>query len=720
MAKLSPSQVKIVAKIVSQGLEEEAIFGTLEGMEQSVADRIISGMGSKLSPSTNEPATFEVSNIKKEYVPKPVDYDLNKPEELAMAISQKKGIPYQEAYEEVAMNPRTSRALQEGNSFPILSRVGDEITKGFRGLSGLSAMVIGEDPYERMANPVRDDAGWFDSFIGNVANDPLTYTGAPVAKGISKLGGQAIAQSPKWLSGMKEGAIASLGEFGLTQAQQAEEGKVQNDGLLQGAIQTTLGGTMGSAVGKYSDVLDAKQAIKDSPNILKKVDATESAKPDDLIEIDYSGQGGDVIKDDSFTDIVIKNPKQHRQRIIQDVMDGTGFSKKQAESVPPYARGVFANIDDKGKNKINEYITIADTHLNDGMSKTPFDVVGDMFVKGEKAIDQARIKAGQTMGDIEKQYLSGANGGVFDGAIDTNPFKTKWAELMAEYGGMVRKVGDDGKVSYESTINKKMVPENDRIDFAEIDKEINELGDFVTGEYLRSLEKNMSKIMRQGKGVSTRSGKMNSEADVATNKMISMGRDLIGDQIEANGGKEARDLYNASKKDYAKYWTAQDFIQRRLGKGLQDESGETMARGASMVSAMLNSNQDRNTKTLARMINNLNGEDIGKHAIMAKFAMQTAGDKKGGTLAKLPKTQGEYVSRAIDWGIDKVTHKGALSRDFEGMTSMVEKAQPKQATSFLDLISNNPIANATSGILSNYGQPALRSGFRSLGNNNEQ
>jgi hypothetical protein len=117
------------------------------------------------------------------------------------------------------------------------------------------------------------------------------------------------------------------------------------------------------------------------------------------------------------------------------------------------------------------------------------------------------------------------------------------------------------------------------------------------------------------------------------------------------------------------------------------------------------------------MINNLNGEDIGKHAIMAKFAMQTAGDKKGGALAKLPKTQGEYMSRAIDWGIDKITHKGALSRDFEGMTSMVEKAQPKQATSFLDLISNNPIANATSGILSNYGQPALRSGFRSLGNN---
>ena len=54
------------------------------------------------------------------------------------------------------------------------------------------------------------------------------------------------------------------------------------------------------------------------------------------------------------------------------------------------------------------------------------------------------------------------------------------------------------------------------------------------------------------------------------------------------------------------------------------------------------------------------------------------------------------------------------------MTELVQKAQPQRARSFLDLIQDNPVAKYGAQGLQNFGQPALRSGIRGLGGNDEQ
>lgn len=877
MAKLTEAQFESVLQLIEKGDEDESILAELEGMGQEDANFIIQGMGGggEIAP-------------KKEFTPKPIEYNLDDSQELAQAISQKEGVPFQEAQERVAGFPRREKAFMKGDKFPIVSTIFDVASAPMRGLSGLASSLTSDvSPMERMSRTQAPKGegvlGVADEFGQNILTDPLT----PISGGLSGLVRGGIKQYAPKLGNIGVGALEGLGmgsaEFGAEQLKRAETGE-EAQGLSDYAMQAGGGALLGGIGGKIGDVIQGRKEIAESPNILRKAEQAEKVRPDDNIELDYSGEGLDEIKEADIVDVAFKNPKQYKERIIKDVMDGTGFTKKEAESVPSYARGMFANIDEQGKKDLNKYIMQAEVaNSGDRNAMTPIEQVGMMFVDGKNAIDKARSQAGKTMGEVENKYLSknleysapldgyvqvthgskdpnfdgkirrskynepfdgifasyGDNteyGGVknisydvkndkiasmgdtdfdyeksveflkkeypdadddtieemyevvfedaniferevnpfeefgyedlgeaswqaqnlrglgavdqgFDavevsdefgtsilipygskakeskktkGGINTKPFKDKWADLMAEYGGMVREVAEDGKVNYKSTDNKKMVPPSMRKDFQEIDDEINELGDFVTGEYLRSVEQNMSEIMRSGSGVSTRMGKMNTKADVATNKMIKMGRSLVGDQIEAKGGKEARDLYNNARKDYAKYWNAQDFIQRRLGKGIADEeTGEVATRGGSMVQAMLNNNQDRNTKTLARMINNLTGEDIGKHATMAKFAMQSIGDKRGGAGGSLLKSKGEYLSKAIDWGVGKVTNKG-FGKDFEGMTSMVSQAQPNKQRSFLDLIQDNPVTKFGADALQNFGQPALRSGLRGLGGNNEQ
>jgi hypothetical protein len=685
-------------------------FGELEFPDGTSEEQMKASINSAIASGALKPQVEENIEPQKEYTPPELKYNLDDPQELAQAISQKEGVSYEEAYERVAGKPRSERANYEGANFPLASNIADVVTLPYRSLAGLSSVFSGEDPLDRMAKPVSEDENPYTGFLGNMANDAFSYT----PTGVAKLGGQALANSPKLMQGIKEGVVAGLGEYGLSEYQKEEEGIETGNGLGTGLLQSAIGGVAGGAFGKFADMANTKKSMQDSPNILRQADEAERIRPDDNIELDYSGEGLDQVKESDILEVAFKNPKQYRERIIKDVMEGTGFSKKQAESVPPYARGMFANIDEQGKKDLNKYIMQADlANSGNRNAMTPYEQVGQMFVDGKNAIDKARSEAGSTMGDVERKYLSGSEGGVFDGAIRTDDFKNKWSDLMAEYGGMIREIGEDGKVTYVSTPNKKMVPPSMRKDFQEIDDEINELGDFVTGEYLRSVEQNMSEIMRSGSGVSTRMGKMNTKADVATNKMIQMGRELVGDQIEAKGGKEARDLYNNARKDYAKYWNAQDFIQRRLGKGIADEeTGEVATRGGSMVQAMLNNNQDRNTKTLARMINNLTGEDIGKHATMAKFAMQSIGDKRGGAGGSLLKSKGEYLSKAIDWGVDKVSRKG-FGKDSDGMMSMAISANPNQTPSILEQAGDNPYISSVGKTFSNFLQPkVVRAGGR--------
>ena len=128
------------------------------------------------------------------------------------------------------------------------------------------------------------------------------------------------------------------------------------------------------------------------------------------------------------------------------------------------------------------------------------------------------------MGDIEKQYLSGSSpdGSFMSGAISTADMKSNWSKLLEKHGGLINEGGE----LVPSTSRAPVIGDFYK-EFADADKMINGMGEYVTGEYLRSVEKSLSQLTKvAGAG---RNGVMNSEADMAVNKMIREKTSLIGD-----------------------------------------------------------------------------------------------------------------------------------------------------------------------------------------------
>lgn len=656
---------------------------------------------------------YEPKKPKGEYIPKPIEYDVNNPEELAMGLSQQRDMDYQNAMDLVAISPNVSKAMYKGEEYPLVAGASDALTLFPRGIAGLSALIGGEDPRLRTAQTKakQTDKPFYTLDGGsevaeNIMLDPFTYTGGGIANLARKSIAKVLPKVGAIGAGALEGLTAGSAEFGLEQERRRETGE-DLQGLGDYAMQAGFGTALGGGAGKLKQMSQAKKEIAEAPSILKKEASIPTNEVPDEITINYGVDGGDVLPDKPI-DFSKTNPVQAEEKMIQEIQTSTGLSKKQAKSIPNYASSLFVNMTDMDKTQLNDYMTQALYASRHSDATTPKEIVGDMFVKGEEAIKKAKQNAGAKMGEVENQFLSGG-GGVFDGAINTQSIKSKWGDLLEEYGGITKEIGEDGKVKYVDSQDKPMVTSAKLAEFIEADEQISKLGDFVTGKYLRALERNLADIPVFA--TAGRSGKMNNEADLAVHSIIDQTRELVGDQIEAKGGKEARNIYNQAKTDYAKYWTAQDFIQRRLGKIIGDDQIAT--RGGSMVTAMTGSNRDRNTKTLARMIKDLTGMEIGKHATMAEFAMQSAKDRRAKGGLKKPDLSFNGV---LNW----LSNRGELGKDLEGMAKMVEKSGSQRGASFLDLIGNNPVAKYGAQGLQNFGQPALRSGARSWESEEQQ
>jgi hypothetical protein len=637
-------------------------------------------------PQYAEKVTFETEQPKKEFTPKPVEYNLDDTAELAQAISQKEGIPYQEAQERVTGFPRREKAFMQGDKFPIVSTAFDVASAPARGISGLASLIGGGDAMDRMSQtksaPSQGIAGGLGEFAENMFLDPLTPMGAGISKVVSGGLTKLAPNLGKVSTGALEGLGAGSAEFGLEQLKRGETGE-QLQGLGDYAMQAGGGTLLGAGGGIIGDVIQGRKEIAEAPSVLK--------------------QGEDIALD--------IDPIKNEAKMLSEIKENTGFNTNQAKSIPIYAREMFANIDAQGKEQLNKYINQGRVSFAHPDQIGPFDEVGKMFVKGEEAIGRAKQQAGAKMGEIEKSHLQG-------GEIQTAPLKERWSEIMTDLARAERVV-EEGQVSYVDAPNRAMIDDEMLKQFTEIDARINKMGDVVTGQKLRDIEQTIGSIGARPN--STRSGVMNSTADRGAKLIVKDMRDLVGEQIKKEGGQEAFDGYKKAKKDYGEYWRQQDFIQRRLGLLIKDEAGEKMAtRGGSMVKAMTNNIQNRNTPALARVIKDLTGEDISKHAIMAKFAVHTAGDPKAGFTNAPNMSKSGLYDAVGGWLKGKTLQRGQTPQTFEGMTELVQKAQPNKQRSFLDLIQDNPVTKYGAQGLQNFGQPALRSGIRGLGFNDKK
>ena len=610
------------------------------------------------------------------------------PQEMAWEISQREGVPFAEAMELVAGNPRTAKSLLEGNNVAPISRLFDATSAIGRGAKGLYAMATGGDPLDAMAQTSAPDRtgvmGNIGEFAENVAIDPLT----PLSLGTGAIAKTAVTKFAPNLGRFVAGALSGGGagalEYGLEQGKRLETNE-DLQGVGDFALQVGGGGLLSGGADALGGIRQARKELKEAPSILR---SEVSQNP---FTKGASGFSTDPIKVE--------------QKMLEDVMANTGFSMNEVKSLPIYSRDMFANIDEEGKKQLQKYISLGRIANGKRSEITPYHEVGKMFLAGEEAINQARKQAGQKMGEIESQYLQG-------GAIDTAPLKKRWAELLEEWGGMVK--GEDG--TFKSAPNRSRASKPMRAEFEDADEVVSELGDFVTGEGLRDLEMALAEITPGY--ASTRSGKMNSKADAGINSFISDARELITERIRENGGDEALDAYRKAKSDYGKYWQAQDFAQRRLGLTIEDDAGEEIStRGASMVKAMMNSTDDRNTASLARMMRDLNGQDIGKQASMAKFAMEVADDNRAGSRTNMNElSKSGLLTKFIDWVGDKTVNRGHTPMEFEPMTNLVSQIDPNKPMSVYESAMGNKYAQGIGDTFQNYLGLGGRASIRSLTN----
>jgi len=693
MATIQPESLERLIDLEISGVIDEGDLDDIISLDQETADMLINDI-LKNNPLDTSDVSLSTPDVPQDTAWKADNAGLDDlaREVFRRAEAEGEPITMEEARLQTAYAPRGTRARLQPNAnqyFQPVADFKDVYDTGIRMGHGLFARSNDQQGIEDNVNPLeemyRTQANPQTGFLGtskevgeNIFRDPLTALGGPIAKGLFSLGSKLYQPASKLMSGLLGGAGVAGAEVAIEQEGRREQG-LPYMGLDETALNVGLGTVLGGASGKLSDVKSNKQALADSPNILGRAD----------------DEGIDLVES------VVSNPKKAEEKMLFDVMGNTGFSMNQAKSIPIYAREMFAQLDEGGKEQLNKYLTQGRVAASNTSLITPYDEVGKMFLRGEEAIGKARQQAGSTMGEIEGQFLQG-------GAIDMAPIKSRWSEIMADLARAERVVDDNGVVSYVDAPNRAMIDDDMMAQFMEIDNKIQQLGEFETGQRLRDIEQTIGNIGARPN--STRSGVMNSTADLAVKTIIPDMRDLIGKQIKEEGGEEAFKTYQQAKKDYGRYWNQQDFIQRRLGQIIEDAEGEKIAtRGGSMVKAMNNSAQARNAPALARMIKELTGEDIGKHGAMAKFGMQVAGDIRAGhRKVDISKTG------VMNWLKDKTVNRGIVGDTFGEMTDLVQKVNPNQTPSILEQAGSNPYVQATGDIFGNYGQSSLRSGGRGM------
>jgi len=613
--------------------------------------------------------------------PKP---SLKSPQDLAMAISQKEGIPYQDAYQRVANTPRSARAYYEGNKLPILSSVSDAITLPYRGFAGLSSLIAGGDPLERMAKPVREDENSYTGFVGSMANDPLAYTGNLFTKGISKLGGQALAQAPKWLSGLKEGAIASLGEFGLTQAQQTEEGVKQEDGLKQGALQVGLGSTLGAGIGKFSDYL-GKQA---TPTARQEVRKTQK----------------------EFADIDEKSVPM-------------GVDAEKWEQIHPmYQFGFNPKLKpEKGELDYKELLTIGKQSVKNRSIDPLEHTFREVGLPAFKEYKDIRKKVGSEIGDIRKQYIKDiqpiSKGGLLESmSDDLEEFGGyRVGQIVDDEGEEVLQVLDlDGDVVSKDFISPKVVKA------LEI---MNKMPQDLSGNKLELLRKQVERLA--DKDPITRQP-IYTQDDMALKSLISGIKSKIDEGIEGIAPDIAQD-FKMKREEYAKLTNNEQELGRLIGKSLESEGVETTKKGTSAMKRVVQSLQDQGSRGLWRDVKNRTGFDIERASARALQAMDEVGDPRSKSLLMEMGLMNEALASGLD-PTNMIKKKGVEAvegmKEFvnpKGLAGLQVEQQIKrtqQPRGMLDLIETNPNLDFSSAFAPYVGAVG-RSGLRGLTTNEQ-
>jgi len=128
----------------------------------------------------------------------------------------------------------------------------------------------------------------------------------------------------------------------------------------------------------------------------------------------------------------------------------------------------------------------------------------------------------------------------------------------------------------------------------------------------------------------TRSGKVSKPIDTSTKGLKKDIKDLVYKKISENTDEATLESYDQARKNYGKYSSNLDELQRRIGKVLEVDGKETSSRGANLISSMLNQKSNQTTKSLASAIEELDPSlNLLRESMIADLAMNASPSRGG-------------------------------------------------------------------------------------------
>jgi hypothetical protein len=680
MASLTKEEEELVFSLIDSGKEDIGVLDDLEGASREDVDYIIGlmrGSGEQSVESAETPT------------PKEPQYNLDEPNELAQAISQKEGISFQEAKAKVALLPRSERAKYSGASFPLLSNVGDVATLPFRSLAGISSYMGGGDLHERMGQTKSKDVEGFLPSAGQFAEDmmldPLTYAGGVVSKGLGKL----ATQAPKWLSGIKEGVVAGLGEFGLGSLQQEEMGVDTQGALQQGGIQSALGGGLGGSLGLAGDVLSKVRFNKEIPTARQETRLAQKELSN--IEAEAVPKGVDA--------------------------------KKWQEIHPMYRFGFNPELKPKkGEVDYKELLTIGTNSIENRGIDPLEHTFRNVGLPAYKEYGALKSKVGAEIGDIRKQNLQ------YIEPISKDELLENMNNDLVEFGGyQVKQVRDmDGsnpRLQIVDLDGDAIDSEDMSPNIAKTLKFLDKMPQDLSGNKLELFRKQI--IKNTPKDPITRQP-IYDQDDMALKTILGGVKERIDSGIEEIA-PEIAETFKSKRAEYAKLKTNHSELGRLIGKSVDADGVETTKKGTSAMKRVVQSLQDQGSRALWGDVKAKTGFDIERASARALQAMDEVGDPRSKSLLM----EMGLMNEALRGGVDpKSMIKRKGMEVIEGVTDFVSpkglaglqvEQQLKRAQrprGMLDLIEQQPYTDASSAFKP-YIQSGFRSGLRGLGGNNE-
>jgi len=565
-------------------------FDDMSSLDQNIPSDVLEALGYSSDEILTRQNTAEKDalNITNYTIDEPKTID--DPVELRRGIQNKYGLTEQQAREYVSLLPGQAREALKGNEFAPLATIGDMFTTGGDLLLGL----------------LQNDEPLLES-MARIDPNPYTSTGEP--KGMLRYVGESILKSPSTYATMPLGGFIGQGVS-----------KVLPAFFKTGTRMANVGNKAAQGVG---------QTVAD-------IAFDESTRPDELGNISGMNLGlsllgggalgaaaGGIAKTGRAAvkpkDITGTTPQEVIPQLEQKFLDKTGLTKKEMNILPMRARGVLEDITPDEKSLLDQYTIQAVKSSADRSVETPYEIVGRKWLKGEELLNNARQDAGKVMGEIEDQALKGAG-------VPSEEIWNSWNKQLNKLGLEI--AGEPGE-----TIVRKMEGRQGRSkasikNLQDITDELNDMGDIVSPASLRDLEQTIADYINDMPV--TRSGKVSKPIDTSTKGLKKDIKDLVYKKISENTDEATLESYDQARKNYGKYSSNLDELQRRIGKVLEVDGKETSSRGANLISSMLNQKSNQTTKSLASAIEELDPSlNLLRESMIADLAMNASPSRGG-------------------------------------------------------------------------------------------